>query len=279
MSSIYRKRGRAAICSNGQTVLVSEAGEAFERDGLFSVRPLRENVDLPALGSAEVEKVAKQIEEMVPRKLKIERLIVTHGLASHELAGLEWSDDSRRIHLALSSPSGVRVVVDRGDFDCAEIERIAAALARVGGHREEPPRIRLAPNVTAALLPMLVGLAPPNVELRQRGEGVDGHGRAIVEGRLQGAPWPNWYRPSYRVKPDNVPMNLELRCAVRQIDQNLPRAIALLAPVTDLTMRVLIEDGSRVSTATIRVSRISAVGLAGQWYPYGAGAFGAEAML
>jgi hypothetical protein len=76
-----------------------------------------------------------------------------------------------------------------------------------------------------------------------------------------------------------TPLDLELRCAVTTIDEARPRAIALLAPVDGLTLHVLVEDGSRVYPATVRVARIDAVAPPAQWYPYGAGSFGAEMML
>jgi hypothetical protein len=55
--------------------------------------------------------------------------------------------------------------------------------------------------------------------------------------------------------------------------------VALLAPVRDFTLRVLIDDGERVWPATVPVTRIQAVGAPMDFYPYGAGSFGAEMML
>jgi hypothetical protein len=63
------------------------------------------------------------------------------------------------------------------------------------------------------------------------------------------------------------------------IDRDIPEAVALLAPVAGLMLRVLVVDGRRVHPATIRVTRIDAAGHERAWYPYGGGAFGSEIML
>jgi hypothetical protein len=66
---------------------------------------------------------------------------------------------------------------------------------------------------------------------------------------------------------------------VTQIDSDLPRAVALLAPPDRLQLRALFVDGQDVFPATIRVARIDAVAEEARWYPYGAGSFGSEMML
>jgi hypothetical protein len=192
-----------------------------------------------------------------------------------------------------------------------DVIRVASVLARADDiEREAPARLRLAPNVTAALLPSLVGIAPPNVRLVQTAGGVDGCGEPIVEvsssgflggprrssedapppEELRGTPGtrgteagPNRYRPSYRVRPVRMPLQLRLECDVTAIDADRPRAVALLAPVSvvsgQLVVRVLVEDGHRAFPATVRVARIDAVSDQRTWYPYGGGSFGAEMML
>jgi hypothetical protein len=77
----------------------------------------------------------------------------------------------------------------------------------------------------------------------------------------------------------STPLNLRLECDVDVIDRDVPEAIALLAPVTGLMLRVLVADGGRFYPTTIRVTRIDAVSPDRTWYPYGAGAFGSEIML
>lgn len=279
MSEVYRKRGRVAHYEHGQVIVVTEAGEASEEGNSFRVSPLREEVHLPELDAEELASVARSIEASVRPPLRLERLIVSHGVASHEFAGRSWSDETRRIHASIASTAGVRALVDRGDFALGEIARITHALARCEGERPAPPRVRLAPNVTAALIPILEGVAPPNVGLWQASGGVDGKGNDIHEHPIHTPPWPNWYRPSYRVRPVRMPINVHLRCEVDFIDRDLPEAVAILAPVSGLVIRVLIEQSGQVFASAVRVARIDAVGRETCWYPYGAGTFGAEVML
>jgi hypothetical protein len=73
--------------------------------------------------------------------------------------------------------------------------------------------------------------------------------------------------------------NLGLEHENATIDGDLPRAIALLAPVAGRELRVLIEEKTRVYATTIRVGEVRAVAAERVWYPYGAGSFGAEMML
>ena len=232
---------------------------------------------------------ADAIRALVQPPLSIERLIVSHGVAEHECEGREWREESQRIHLAIRHDH-LRVLIDLGDsttrrLDDSTTRRKAtrlgdtiAALARSEtAERAAPARLRLAPNVTAALLPALVGLAPPNVRLVQTAGGVDGYGNPIVE--AEGEPWPNWYRPSYRVRPMRMPLNLRLQCDVTEMDRDRPMAVALLAPVAVLVLHVLVADRARVYPATVRVARIDAVASEREWYPYGGGSFGAELML
>jgi len=60
---------------------------------------------------------------------------------------------------------------------------------------------------------------------------------------------------------------------------DVPEAVAILAPVDGIVMRVLIADRGISYPATVRISRIDAVADEVTWYPYGAGAFGARMML
>jgi hypothetical protein len=265
---IYRKRGCVARWEHGRVVGISEAGEAIEERGVFEVRPISGGVEAKL---DDVGAVAKRL-----LSLKTERLVVSHGVAEHERNGVRWREETRRLHVALVHQN-LRALIDRADFDVEPVERIAAVLKRAGAERDVPARIRLAPSVAAALLPHLAGVAPPNVRIRQTGGGFDGNGEEIQD--VAGPPWPNVFRPSYRIRPVRTPLNLRLECEVDVIERDLPEAIALLAPVAGLMLRVLIADGRRAYPATIRVTRIDAVGHERTWYPYGAGAFGSEIML
>jgi hypothetical protein len=259
---IYRKRGAVARWENGTLIRVTESGVAIEEGDLFTCHPERsegpspvvEPLHVPAIGNAE-------------------RLIVTHGIAHHQYGDRTWTEETTRVHASLVHGK-LRALFDAETID--GLQYIAEALKKAEDEREVPPRLRLAPNVTAALLPSLIGVAPPNVRLVQSAGGVDGYGNEVVEAEGE---WPNWYRPSYRIRPVRMPHNLRLECAVAEIDEARPRAIALLAPVSGLTLRVLVEDGARVYPCTVRVTRIDAVSNERTWYPYGAGSFGAEMML
>ena len=99
------------------------------------------------------------------------------------------------------------------------------------------------------------------------------------ERRLDLPPSPNWYRPSYRVRPVQTPLNVRITSKVTETDPTLPLAVALLAPVSKLTLRVLCVEGQTAFPATLRVSRIESAGTAVRWYPHGAGSFGVEMVL
>ena len=268
MKEIYRKRGSVVRWENGTLVRVRESGVAIEEDGVFRCHPDPERSQ--GEGPPALSITPPTIP--LPDGIRIERLIITHGIARHEFEDRTWTDETKRFHLSLVKDS-IRALIDREE----DIAVIADALARCEPHeRDTPPRLRLAPNVSAALLPALVDIAPPNVELLQTAGGIDGKGNAIVEARDH---WPNWYRPSYRIRPIRMPLNLRLRCDVTEIEPDRPIAVALLAPLDGLTMRVLIDDGRNAYPATVRVTRIDAVADEAVWYPYGGGSFGAEMML
>jgi len=278
MSELYRKRGRVIRYDNGLSVHVTEAGQSREAGEAFTCEPLRESVALPEFDGKEVEETVREIRASVSHPLSIERLIVSRGIAEHEFGSERWTEESRRVHLSIAFRT-IRALFSLADFDLGEVKPVIELLPLAREERESPPRLRLAPAVTAALLPSLVGIAPPNVSLWQSDGGRDGKGQTIREMPLGSPPWPNWYRPSYRVRPVRAPHNLRLDCNVRQIDPSVPEAVALLAPVDGLTMRVLCVDGQTVYPATVRITRIEAVSAPTKWYPYGAGAFGAEMML
>jgi hypothetical protein len=270
---IYRKRGRVARWEHGTLVLIDEAGVAMEERGVFEAFPQDRHGELhfepDDLGNVAAE---------ITRIAKPERLVVTHGIAEHEANGVTWTAETRRVHVSIAR-NGFRALVDQANFDIAEITRIAEAMNRAGAERDAPPRIRLAPNVAAALLPQLVGIAPPNVMLWQTGGGRDGDGIPVEDVPVVAPPWPNVFRPSYRIRPVRMPLDLRLECDVDVIDRDLPQAIAVLSPVHWTTLRVLVVDRTSAYPATIRVVRIDAVSRDRTWYPYGGGAFGSEIML
>ena len=249
---IYRKQGASVRWENGTLVRVTESGIAIEEGELFTCRP--EGRSTLSVDATAVLEAVKAIEGL---GAAIERLLVTDGIAEHDLDGRTWREESRRIHLTFVRDR-IRTILDLGSFDLARIRVVAEALGRLGEEREAPLRIRLAPNVTAALLPSLIGLEPPNVRLSYTIEP---------------------FRPSYRVRPVPVPANLRIECSVTEIEPDLPVAVAILEPVDGLTLRVLVDDGKASWPATVRVTRIDAVAAEAVWYPYGGGSFGAEMML
>lgn len=280
MKEIYRKTGRSVRWENGTLVSVSETGIATEHGDLFECAPDPSGAtavsaaapDPPAEAAGAPLEVARRIGEVA--SVRIERLIVLYGEAEHTFGEKTWRDESRRIHLALTN-GHLRALIDLGDFDLDPILPIAEALARAEqSERDAPPRLRLGPNVAAALIPSLA--ARPNVKLTQRAGGIDGKGDPVQDATQN---WPNWYRPSYRVRPIRAPFNLTASCDDTEIDPTLPRAVALLEPPHDAALRVLVVDGPRVYPSRVRVTRITAIGTDVKWYPYGAGVLGAEIML
>ena len=265
---IYRKHGTVARWENGMLIRVTESGIAIEDGDYFECRP--ESTSRRVDESSRVLAVARALKEVA-----FERLIITHGIADHECEGRTWREETDRIHAAIIHDK-LRALVDSTTRRLDDLFRIAAALNRAEQTERPIDHVRLEPNVTAALLPHLAGHTPSNVRLIQTEGGIDGYGNDIVEAEDN---WPNAYRPSYRVRPVRMPLNLRLECENTQIDEDAPSAIALLAPVNGLLLRVLVEDGQRVYPATITVAHIRAVSDDRIWYPYGGGSFGAALML
>ena len=312
---IYRKRGHVVRWENGTLVRVAERGIAIEEGELFECRPDDAGeapiVDETRVIEA-ARAVREAAGEIAIERLIVVEGVAEHEYGEHpssafgtfspqrvekaERGGVAfsppqrgegarsadegcsvrtWIEHTQRIHLSLIR-ARTRALLDLGSFDVSGIARVADALTRLEDiERDPPPRLRLAPNVTAALLPTLAGIAPPNVRLVQTATGVDGYGAPIVEATES---WPNAYRPSYRVRPVRMPMHLRLECDVTEIERDRPVAVALLAPVSSV-LRVLIDDGTRAWPSTVRITRIDAVSGERSWYPYGGGSFGAEMML
>jgi hypothetical protein len=250
---IYRKQGHVVRRENGTLIRVTESGAARETGDLFECWPepkRRAGFSLP-------------MDRLKPvlRFPMLERVIVSRGYAEHEYGDRTWTEHTHRFHASLVH-GDLRVLVDREE----DLVPIAQALQKSERECEAPKHLRLAPNVTAALLAFLG-------EAKQTAGGVDGYGNAITETSV------NFYRPSYRMRPVRMPFNLALEHTVVTIDEALPRAIALLAPVQGLTLRVLIEDEGGVYPSSVTVDRIAAVAEERIWYPYGAGAYGAEILV
>jgi hypothetical protein len=278
----YRKWGRTVRYENGVTIRVEEAGEANETDGAFQAAPIETRraqlrwAELPwaAAGDDDRNSAQRSWALRLPDGVTAERLIVSNGIAQHETGGVTWYEESMRVHLALVNPP-LRALIDLASFDLTIIETIASALARAGDERDAPRRVRLAPNVSAALLPSLIG----ELAMEQSGGGFDGKGQTIETRAITSGQPPNWYRPGYAVPPIRAWLNIRA-LPFGSIDPNAPLAVALLGPIEGAALRVLCVDGSAVYSATINASHIAAVSRDdATWYPYAAGSFGVEMML
>jgi hypothetical protein len=234
MRERYRKWGRVVRFEHGRVVRVDEAGEAIESAELFLASPLVvhddvERVELPEVDEHAVVDTARAIEALV----RTERLLVSDGVAEHECDGVRWQERTRRVHVAIPTGGG-RALVDLASFDLGPLQRIAAA--NLAGERRVE-RVRLAPHVAAALLPHLIGI----VDLEQAAGPHDGKGLPIEGTRVEGEP-PNWYRPSYRVRPRRAWLNLRGRSSA-PADEAAPEAVAILGAIDPGALRLLCIDG------------------------------------
>ena len=194
----------------------------------------------------------------------IERIVLSEGIAIHETNGVTWTERTRRMHISMVS-GPFRMLIDQADFD------LDAALfdlfARIEGRREPPPHMTLAPRVSASILHSLT------IDMAQRaGEHPDGKGQPVETRAVEGEP-PNWYRPSYRVRPLRAWLNV-MALPFGKLDDCAPRAVARLGGDD-----VLCVDGDHVFATALRPGRIVAAGGGAEWYPFGAGVWGADMLL
>ena len=285
MTEVYRKWGHVVRYENPIVISVSEAGEAFEKDGVFQARPAVEEpaqtrVSVPHKLRGDLDTFVANTQRCMAQTLlsvrsgRIERFIASAGIATHEINGSRWTEELRRVHASLVNPP-LRALIDLASFDVEIIKTVAGALARVGSERDAPKRIRLAPNVSAAVLPSLIG----ELAMEQSGGGFDGRGQPIETRAVTHDAPPNWYRPGYAVRPVRAWINIRA-LPFGRVDPDSPLAIALLEPVHGTTLRVLCVDGGDVFPVTVDASHVAAVSRdTPLWFPYAAGSFGAEMML
>ena len=247
----YRKWGRMVRFENGTLVRVEEAGEAVEEGGEFRAYPIVERRELPEVRGSRCD-------------VRSERCVLVEGVAIHEIGGVTWTEWTRRLHLSVVHRT-FRMLLDQASF---EIDASLLDLfARIEGRREPPQRMTLAPRVAASLLHSL-----PVGRAQRAGEHPDGMGRAVESRPVDGEP-PNWYRPSYRVRPFRAWFNL-MALPFGRLDDSAPRAVARLGGG-----EILCVDGGRVYATVLPAGRIVAVGGAVEWFPFGAGAWGADMLL
>jgi len=252
----YRKWGRTVRYENGTMVRVEEAGEAFEEGEELRAQPLRG-----------VRRALPEVVAPLPPEGDFERIVMTEGVSIHEYGDAVWSEHARRMHLSVAR-APYRMLIDQADFD---LDRALLALfARIEGRREPPPRLTLAPRVAAAMLPSLIG----RIELAQRaGATPDGRGQPVESCPASAAEPPNWYRPSYRVRPVRAWFNL-MALPFGRLDPGVPRAVARLGGGD-----VLCVDAGGVFATSLTVGRVLAAGGAEEWFPFGAGAWGCDMLL
>jgi hypothetical protein len=271
VSEVYRKWGRSVRREGRRLVRVDEAGEAIENKTTFRTQPIEETLEMKAPDADAVEAAAREIESIVKPPLILERLFVSEGNVAHQCDDVRWSETLRRVHVAIARPP-IRALVDLADFQLDTVRRIASALLNAGGERDAPKRIRSEGNVGAALL------SSAKIEKTQSAAPQDGKGHPVIERRVDDEDPPNWFRPSYRLRPRRAWFHLRAGSFGR-IDESAPEAIALLAPIGERFVTVLCVDSDRVFPATVPIRRVLAARPTETWFPYGAGAFGAELMF
>jgi len=282
MTERYRKWGRVVRLERDSLISADEAGEAIEDGELFTARPLGENVDLQ-LPVGDVEAFASEVRACVPESVELERLIVSAGVADHEFGSVRWRERTARAHVALVNRSRrLRVTLDLGAESCAgialrDVRVVGEGLARVSTHAAAPPLMVIAPYAASAMLPMLVNVE--GITLIQSAGGRDGKGARIEERVISDAPFPNWFRPSYRVRPVRLPFHLRADATAAAADWPVPRVIAITGVRGHCDFDVLCDDGERVFETVIAIDRVRAVGPPAGWYPHGAGVFGSELLL
>ena len=276
MSETYRKWGRMARWDHGVLVQVGEAGESLDAPGEFRVQPMEARqspMAIPDPDAGAVERAAAAIIAMIEPPLIIERLIVTEGVALHEFDSVQWQERTRRLHLSVARPP-FRMLIDSSGF---EVDR--TLLTTFAGMRLDPggPRgsVVLAPPVSAAFLATRLGELP---RLQQAAGERDGKGQPIEETSVSAASPPNWYRPSYRVRP--IRSWFHLRALPHgAIDQAAPRAVALLSFPTAGRIHALCVQEGVAFPRWISPGRVLAAGPPQTWYPYAAGCWGSDMLL
>jgi hypothetical protein len=315
-SETYRKHGRTVrlerIGGDRALIAVLESGEAESHDEVFSCRSFPAHLPLPEIDETTVIRAESAIVSLMDDRLWLERLVITSGIAVHErqtAAGERvWSDASFRIHASIvNRQGGLRMTWDEtnpDDKSLAELARAISALASNPGHPDaNPARIQLSGPVAAALWPvLLLALAGrPAGDRKERSEltlaqssgggyDIDGNGEAIAvttlfDGAHVADRWPNVFRPTYRRRPQSMPMNLRASLEREEEVATDSLALAILEPPavegSDVAVLLLVVDGDRrgfpmrlAMTPSEWFSAVVGLGGVDRWYPYGAGSFG-----
>jgi hypothetical protein len=113
----------------------------------------------------------------------------------------------------------------------------------------------------------------------QTAGGIDGSGLEIAEHPVEHQPWPNWYRPSYRARPVRAPFNVRIEPTGEDSGEPHPVAVALLGGSSVSRLRFLVDDRSQSWIVEGRLAALRLAGPPGEWFPHGAGVFGADALI
>jgi hypothetical protein len=320
MNGRYIKQGRSVrleVTRAGRSRLeVSEHGEATEDGRTFVARSAAPASGVRKPAASVLASIETQLLAALPPTVSIERMTAVTGTAKHRFApsGLperEWSESHIRLHASLvHRERAARVLVDLGGARWTEqhsawLARVAAALGQLdgGGPLRSWKVLRLGSSIAAALWPeLLVALlehpgAGSRLALSQRRHDVfrlDGFGDPIAEVPLSGAGvvspahWPNFFRPTYRVRPVRAAFHLgaTLPPSNERPDAD---AVALLAPirvhrsVVNLELLATDRNVSFALPVVIGVERLASSLFAGaqkeMWFPYAAGSWGGAVLL
>jgi hypothetical protein len=281
-----------------------EAGESLLEEGRFSCRPSASPPE-PTLRDDAIRRLLEQLQEIVRHPLSIDRIVVSAGEAAHRWSDGDversWSDRAARLHLGLvHAGEGWSHLLDAGAgeieaIDLEPLRRVTAAAALplrpIGA-----PLLRLAPAVTARLIPLLLsgasdGTATRRVRFTQRAttpEQRDGRGAEIVEGPVSLLQPPNVWRPSYRFRPIASPLDVRLE-APGNLVSGIPEAVVVIEPLDGrdgtITGRLLVTDGEAAGVVHLQVAvqellETIVTAAAGEvWFPAGTGCWGVPAMI
>jgi len=315
MNERYAKSGhtfRIEIDARQKTAFsIEESGVAVLEKQHFRCFPAEDTAEISPPPREELEAVVERVQLMVRGPLTIERLIAISGVSAHEFrAGEEhnrWNETAARLHVSVADRStGLRLLLDLGSSSPAslhfrEFHEPLEAL-RMITPALKPTRcstLRLRPAVAAALWPALIANQPARqaLDFVQRTSEImpfDGKGRHVVEGSLSrfrlSAEWPNFFRPSYRVRPLRAPLGIDLHLPHKSTVNEGFDALALLAPCRALDDSIRADllcrdpDGRSFAATAVMKSEtwkatIAGTGDQARWYPFSGGSFGRETEL
>lgn len=300
--SIYRKTGITSrlewTAHSRAFVDVVEAGVA-RHDGATFVSEAA-HADRGAGGpitAVELEAFAARIGAAIPAPVRLDRVVIAAGWASHVHEATErreWSDSNARCFASLSLPdTPLQLEIDLGAatlgrVDIAPLETAAKAMRTFREDMTPPHELRLAPMVSAALWRALSGThaASPASRVFQSTHPdfrLDGNGEPIEE--FFAPPWPNAFRPSYRSAPLPMPFHLDIETTATDRSE-APSLVALLEPPrllrNEITLVALCVDGEAAFRTVVALSPAawlqSIRGASGPptWFPFGAGSWGRD---